>query len=179
MDPALASILRAALACLFGVAAVHKARDLGHFAATLAEYRVLPARLVAGMAASLVAVELLVADLLLTPRVPRAGLLGAAGLLLLYAAAIALNLARGRRDIDCGCAGPASRRPIGGWMVARNLVIAAAALAGLGPVGSRALVWVDAPTIAGGTAVFGALYVALDRLAAQAPGLARLRAAHE
>ena len=36
----------------------------------------------------------------------------AALLLALYAGAIGVNLARGRRDIDCGCGGPASRQPI-------------------------------------------------------------------
>ena len=45
-------------------------------------------------------------------------------LLLTYAIAIAINLARGRRDLDCGCAGPNERRPIAAWMVWRNVGIA-------------------------------------------------------
>src|SRR5439155_1412646 len=98
-----------------------------------------------------------------------AGLLAAASLLVVYGAAIAVNLARGRWDIDCGCAGPADRRPITGWLVARNAVLAAAALAGLAPVHPRALLRVDAVTVAGATAALAACYASLDRVIAYAP----------
>jgi len=159
MDPVLDMTARAALALLFVVAASHKLRDPGRFRSTLAEYRLLPDVLTPLAAALVVAVELAVA----------------AALLLGYAAAIGINLARGRRDLDCGCAGPAVRRPISGWLVARNVALAGVALAGLLPVRPRALVWVDATTVAGGTAVLAALYASLDRMIAHAPGLARLR----
>ena len=41
-------------------------------------------------------------------------------LLALYAGAMAVNLARGRRDLDCGCAGPGVRRPVGEGLLIRN-----------------------------------------------------------
>jgi len=47
-----------------------------------------------------------------------------AALLLAYAAAIAINLQRGRRDLACGCGGPHERRPIAAWMVWGNLLLA-------------------------------------------------------
>ena len=50
-------------------------------------------------------------------------------LLALYTAAVAINLARGRRDIDCGCAGAAARVPLGGAVLARNAALILAALA--------------------------------------------------
>src|SRR5207249_705697 len=131
MDPVVDLTLRTALALLFFVAAGHKLRDPGRFRATVAEYRLVPDRFAPPAAALLVAVEAAAAGALLVPGVRAAGLLAAAALLVVYGAAIAINLARGRWDIDCGCAGPAVRRPIGGWLVARNAVLAAAALAGL------------------------------------------------
>ena len=175
MDPVIDVTLRMALALLFFVAAGHKLQDLGRFGATLAEYRLLPARLVPLAAALVVAVEVAAAGALLVPGARAAGLLSAATLLLVYGAAVAINLARGRRDIDCGCAGPAVRRPISGALVARNAALAALALAGLFPVHPRALLWVDALTVAGATAALAAFYASLDRMIAFAPGLARLR----
>jgi len=163
MDPVIDVTLRTALALLFFVAAGHKLQDLGRFRATLAEYRLLPAGLVP-LAAALV-----------VPSARAAGLVSAATLLVVYGAAVAINLARGRRHIDCGCAGPAGRRPISGALVARNAALAALALAGLVPVHPRALLWVDGLTVAGATAALAAFYAALDRMIVFAPGLARLR----
>jgi hypothetical protein len=175
MDPVIDVTLRTALALLFFVAASHKLRDLGRFRATLGEYRLLPAGLTPLAAVLVVAVEVAAAGALLVPGARAAGLLAAAAVLVLYGAAIAINLARGRRDLDCGCAGPAVRRPISGALVVRNAALAALALAGLLPVRPRALLWVDALTVAGATAALAAFYASLDRVIAYAPGLARLR----
>jgi len=49
-------------------------------------------------------------------------------LLALYSAAIAVNLLRGRRDIECGC-GAATHVPLSGWLLARNAALMATALA--------------------------------------------------
>jgi hypothetical protein len=175
MDPVIDATLRAALALLFLVAASHKARDPARFRATLGAYRVLPAALVTPAAAAVAAAEVGVAGMLLAPGLRAPALLAAAGLLVVYGAAIAVNLARGRRDIDCGCAGPAVRRPLSGWLVTRNAAFAAAGLTGLVPVRGRPLAWVDAVTVVGATAVLVAVHAALDRMIAQAPALARVR----
>jgi len=175
MDPVADLTLRAALALLFVVAAGHKLRDPRRFRATLAAYRLLPGALAPFAATLVVGLEVAIAAALLVPGARAAGLLAAAALLVVYGAAIGINLARGRRDIDCGCAGPAVRRPINGALVARNATLAAVALAGLAPVHPRALVWVDALTVAGATAALAACWAALDRVIAHAPALARLR----
>jgi hypothetical protein len=175
VDPAIDATLRAALGLLFLVAAGHKLRAPARFRAALAGYRLLPPALVPAAAGLVVGAELAVAAALAAPGARVAGLGGAAALLLAYAAAIGVNLARGRREIDCGCTGPALRRPLDGRLVARNATVAAAALVALGPVASRPLVWVDALTVAGGTAVLAAAWAAVDRLLAEAPRLARLR----
>jgi hypothetical protein len=175
MDPVIEATLRAALALLFLAAAAHKLRDRRRFRATLAAYRLLPAALVPVAAALVPGVELAVAAALATPALPAAGPLAAAALLLVYAGAVAVNLARGRRHIDCGCGGPAARRPIGGWLVARNAALAAAALAALAPPRARSLLWIDAVTVLGATAALAVLWVSLDRLLAAGPASARLR----
>ncbi len=175
IDPAVDAALRAAFALLFLVAASHKLRDPGRFRTTLAEYRLLPGPVVPLAAMLVIGVEVVVAIALLAParRAPGPG--AAAAVLAVYGAAIAVNLARGRRHIDCGCVGPAVRRPISGWLVARNAALAAAALAAVAPVRPRPLVWVDALTVMGATATLAALYASVDRLLAHAPALARLR----
>jgi len=173
VDPVLLATLRAALALLLGAAALHKLRDRASFAAVLAEYRVLPGAalhvgvwlvpaLEAGVAVALV---------LLGPSGPAA----AALLLALYGGAIALNLARGRRELDCGCLGPSLRQPISGSLVGRNALLVAAALACLLPAAPRALVWLDAATIAAATACLGLFWHGAHRVLALRPRLAALR----
>jgi hypothetical protein len=169
MDPTVDLTLRAGLALLFAGAAVHKARAPRAFREAVVAYRLLPAALGGAAAAALVAAEAGVAAALLAPGRRAAGLAGAAGLLGLYGAAIAVNLARGRRDLDCGCAGPGARRPISGWLVVRNAVLAATALAALAPVRARALVWVDGLTVVAALATAALLHAALGRLLAEAP----------
>jgi hypothetical protein len=168
-------IVRAGLALLFASAAAHKLRDRRRFRETLAEYRLLPAAAVSIVAGLLIAVEAGIAMSLVTIGGRLAGLTGAAAVLVVYAGGIGINLARGRRDLDCGCAGPAVRRPISGWLVGRNLVLAALALAATAPVSPRALVWADGLTIVAATAALVALYAACDGLVAQLPAIARLR----
>jgi hypothetical protein len=172
VDPAVDLALRLALALLFLGAAATKTRDLGAFRAAVADYRLLPERAAPALAAALVAAEVVVGiALALGPRAPAA--LAAASLLALYGGAIAVNLARGRRDLGCGCGGPAARQPISGGLVARNAALATAALAGLLSTATRALVWIDALTVVGTVAALAALYAATNALIAQAPALAR------
>jgi len=173
MDPVVALTLRAALALLLLVAAAHKLRDPGTFRATLGDYRLLPDAAVPAAAGLVIGVELGIATALVV--LPRPGLVAAALLLATYAIAIAVNLARGRRHIDCGCGGPAARQPISGRLVVRNVVLAAGALAGRAPVDLRPLVWVDAVTVVAATAALATLYATLDRMLADAPALARVR----
>jgi hypothetical protein len=169
-------ILRLGFAGLFGVAAAHKLSDLAVFRAALAAYHLLPTRLVPSGAFALVAAELSAAILCLLGRGRPAG--GAAAALLgLYAAAIAINLARGRRHIDCGCRGPSARQPISAWLVARNLALGVAALALAVPTTPRALTLVDGMTVLGAVASLAALYGALDRLLGNLPRVAYLRGA--
>lgn len=178
LDPAIEVVLRGGLALLFGAAAFEKARDFAGFRAALIGYALLPERLAGAIAAGLAGCEAALAVALVAPAalgLRAAALVASAALLVLYGAAIAVNLARGRRDIECGCAGPAARQPLSEWLLARNALLVAAALVCLGGAGSRPLVWVDALTIGGGITILAAAWVAVHRLLANAPVLARLR----
>jgi len=68
--------------------------------------------------------ELSLALLLLVPATHAAGFAGAAVLLSAYAAMMAWQYARGRGDLQCGCAGPASSLTVGPALIVRNLTCA-------------------------------------------------------
>jgi hypothetical protein len=157
IDPALQLVVRLGGALLLGSAAWHKLRDREAFRAVLADYRLLPGPLVPLAAPLVVAVEVALAlALLATPRAA----LGVAGLLAGYALAVGANLARGRRHIDCGCG--AAPQPLSGWLVARNLVLAAAFAICAAPSSGRALGALDALSVAGSVAALGFLWQAID-----------------
>lgn len=174
IDPALAWVARGALAVLFASAAAHKLRDFGTFRLALADYELVPFWLSGAAARALIAAEVAVAVLLVAPRGGTAGLAAAAGLLGLYTAAMGVNLVRGRRDLDCGCFGPALQVGIGLPLLARNAVWIGVALAGLLPVAKRPLVAADAVTIGGAIAALALLHAAAGRLLALAPALRAL-----
>ena len=163
IDPVVSVSLRCLLAVLFATAAWHKASDSRRFTATLDAYRLLPSWLGEAVARALPVAEVAVTVSLLLPLY-RWAALGAVALLVLYSVAIAINLARGRREIDCGCFGPAAGVPLSGALVARNvLLIGAATLVSL-PVGPRPLVWVDAFSIVVAVMVTTLLWISFWRL---------------
>lgn len=175
LDPVLGLALRVALALLLLGSARHKLRDFARFRSAVSNYRILPERCVPAAAALLAAAEVGVGISLPASGLGAAAALAAAGLLALYSAAIAVNLARGRREIDCGCAGPGARRPLSSALLLRNAVlILSAALCAL-PVSGRALVWIDAFTVAAAVAALALLYGAIDASLATAPRLRALR----
>lgn len=166
-DPVVHAILRASLALLFAAAARHKAREPVRFAATLRDYRLLPAGWVPAAARLLIALEAAAAAALLVPPADPLGPALGLALLALYSGAIAWNLARGRRHIDCGCLGPldrARRQPLSAWLLARNaLLIAGAALLGQEPA-TRPLHPLDALSWAGSVALLALLWNAAHHL---------------
>ena len=91
-----------------------------------------------------------------------------------YTIAISINLIRGRKDIDCGCAGPAVRQTLSGWLVLRNLGFAAiAALTLLPATASRELSVLDWFTAAMASVTSALLYHSLNYLMSPAVRLSR------
>lgn len=174
IDPVIGTLLAGAFALLFASAALYKLRDLPRFGAVLRAYRVLPAGLT--FAWPLPLVELTMAAGLLIPLTRAAAALAGAGLLGVYALAMALNLARGRRELACGCGGANERRPISAWMVVRNALLAALLAAISLPWAARPLQLLDLFTVGFGLAVAALLYMSADALLGRvAPRAARWR----
>jgi hypothetical protein len=90
----------------------------------IANYRLLPAALVMPTAIVLPLVEIAVGALLLGGIRPLPVLLGA-GLLGLFALAMAINLLRGRAHISCGCGRKELSQSLSWPLVARNIALAA------------------------------------------------------
>jgi len=110
-------------------AAVGKARDLASFEGALDGYRLLPFWSLPIAKIAFPVFEAMLAAGLVIPSSRALAGYAAAGLLALFALAMAINLVRGRREIDCGCGGPGSRQTLGWDLVARNLLIAVALIA--------------------------------------------------
>jgi uncharacterized membrane protein YphA (DoxX/SURF4 family) len=167
LDPVVAWALRAGLALLLATSAALKLRDVGGFAGAVAGYRLLPISFARAAASVFIVAELLLAAAVLLPGLHAPAALSAAGLLGLYTFAIAWNLARGRRDIDCGCGGPLGRQRISEALLARNALLVIAALTSALPVLPRTLGWLDAWTALAAVTSCALLYLATEALFAR------------
>lgn len=164
IDPAIGTLMLASIALLFASAAVHKLRDPARFEAVFAAYRLLPAALGRRVSRLVPVLESMVAaGLAVKSARPYAAALG---ILLLagYAAAIAVNLRRGRRDLACGCGGPNDRRRIAPWMIWRNGLIALGATAAFATWTDRSLSLTDGITLVFGLLTVALVYLCVDQL---------------
>jgi uncharacterized membrane protein YphA (DoxX/SURF4 family) len=173
VDPALASLAVLLLAIVFGVAALAKLRDLDAFQGVVEQYRLLPDALVGPFVRVLPVVELGAALGLLLPTTRTLAAATLVGLLVLFAAAMAINLARGRSDIDCGCFIGVQKQRISWALVVRNLVLAGFGLLLLVEGTGRPLAALDWVTIGAAAASLVLLYEAIGRLFGLAPRPAR------
>lgn len=169
-DPALLWTARLALAGIFAAAACSKLAALEPFAGVVRNYRLLPEALVRPVALGLPVIELALAAGLLVPATSPLAAAGIIALLLGFAAAMAINLRRGRLSIDCGCFMTVLRQRLSWGLVARNLVLAILAvpllLAG---ETARDLLWIDMVTVAAAAGCLLLAYAAASRLLGTAP----------
>lgn len=164
LDPAFGYLIIAGIALLFVTAGAHKLRSLALFAEVFAAYRVMPDALARRLAWLVPCLELGVAAGLWWKPSRRMAAISGIAVLIAYASGVAINLLRGRRDLDCGCGATHDRRAIAAWMVWRNLFLAAALGIAALPWSARALNLVDFPTVLGGLIAVAMLYAAVDRL---------------
>ncbi len=165
------------LAWLLATAGVHKLRHPARFSELAAQY--LPQSLRPLWRDALVypvgVLELAIALALLPPQTRQVAALVAAAVLMSYALMMAWQLAQGRRDLRCGCAGPASDVLVSPALVLRNLLIAGFALLLVLPAGSFA------PSAAGillalcMAGFFIGLYLAAEQLISNSQHMARSR----
>ena len=173
-DPIFIIASALAIAVLLASAATHKVRAPARFARQLADYQLLPDSLVRPVARLVPLLELAIAFALLLPVSRGWAALSAASLLALYAAAIGINLWRGRRDIDCGCAGPDQAQPLRPVLLLRNSVLVVLALlASVAPIARDMTVFDGFVTVAA-AAVALLIYAAADGLLANSPLLLKL-----
>jgi len=118
------------LAWLFALAAAHKFRSGLYYRELLSSYFD-SINVGAGGVRFIASVESIVALLLLFPQTRSVGLSAGAMVLLFYALMMALQVKRGRDDIACGCAGPASMLTVSPALVLRNFFCAALAVLSL------------------------------------------------
>lgn len=118
---------RFVLALVFLIAGASKLSAPGDVEKAVREYGLLPPRLVAPVAATLPAAEVLGAVLLLLGIFPQGVALAMAVALLVFASAMGINLIRGR-VVDCGCFGRVGGRKITWFTVAEDLLLAAMAV---------------------------------------------------
>jgi uncharacterized membrane protein YphA (DoxX/SURF4 family) len=116
---------RVCVGLVFILAAAQKTRHWRIFSGVVANYRLLPDALVAPMAMLLPPVEMLIGVLLLSGQARPSGALSAIVMLGLFAVAMAINLRRGRSQIDCGCGHAILKQNLRWLLVGRNAVLAA------------------------------------------------------
>jgi hypothetical protein len=161
-DPVAVGAVVGALALVLFAAAWHKLGEPDVFEGALQAYQLLPAGAVTVSA-------------LLVPATRAPALWAFAALVLVYAGAMAVNLWRGRRQIDCGCGGEV--HPLSWGLVLRNAVLAGAALLVAGPTVAREFEWLDGVSLVVGVLAFYAMYLLFDELLRQFSRIAQLRAA--
>jgi hypothetical protein len=124
--PLLALTLTVFTLLVFVRAAVHKILDFGEFEGFVADYQLVPDTAVRPVSTVLLGLEILIVSFLLINPLRDGALMLAAGLLMLYGTAIAINLKRGRTHIECGCGG--APRHLSGTLLWRNLTLTILAL---------------------------------------------------
>jgi hypothetical protein len=161
MDPLLELTAAWALAALFAASTAHKLAALAEWPGVVRNYRLLPEALTGTFAGALLVAAALTCAALLWSATRRIGACAAAAQLIVFAAAMAINLRRGRTSIDCGCFGSRLRHGISAWMVARNLALAVLALSMLLPATPRELTALDIATALAVVATLSFLYPVL------------------
>jgi hypothetical protein len=125
----LTSATAAAMTSLvFLQAASHKAQNVESFSGFVRDYQIVPMGMEAPVSRALIAIEIFITGALMGPGTRDAASGIAISILSIYAAAMAHNIVRGRKEIQCGCG--AEPQWLGWPLVVRNVIlIGVAALA--------------------------------------------------
>lgn len=118
-----------ALGVLMAGAGVAKLRAPRAAVAAIVDYGLVPPRVATLLATPLAVAEILAGIAIAWPGSRIAGAATVLFLLSIYTLAVGSMLVRGRAGADCGCGGLVGEVPIGFGLLARNLVLCAAALA--------------------------------------------------
>lgn len=162
LDPLVSMVFSVSLALLFFMASRHKFESIPHFEAQLGAYQIVPKPLLPLVARVLPWIEMGVVFLLLIPATRIFAASVCVVLLVSYALAMAVNLYRGRTDIDCGCG--AKPQALSVWLLLRNSVLAFGALVIAIPTVDRGLMATDLVVVALFTATLAMAYMTMEEL---------------
>jgi hypothetical protein len=162
IDPLITLVISVSLALLYFMAARHKMGSPTEFKAQLGAYKLLPEFAVSPMARLLPIVEMAVFVLILIPATQPFAASMSVLLLSTYAVAMAVNMSRGRTDIDCGCGGQPQVLSV--WLVIRNIVLVVGSCLLLAPASDRALVWADTIILVLMTTALAMVYLLVEQL---------------
>lgn len=176
LDPVPLWVLTLSLVGLWARAVLHKLRDVARFQATLQAYAILPEGIVPLMSRLVPMGELFIAVGLLLPFSRRVAAAAGGLLLLIYAAAMGINLRRGRRGLDCGCAGFGREQRISPALLLRNGILGLLSLGiAILPVTDRSLRWLDAFTVAAAVLAIALMDLTAEQLTRTGQLLTRAR----
>jgi len=126
---------------LFAEAGLHKlnpANEL-YFSSLIKEFGWANLKIAALIAKLVGLLELAIAVAIVIPATRTTAAIIAGNVLFIYMLHMAFQLYRGRRDLDCGCAGPAGQLKMSGHLVIRNLLLVAATFFCLIPADNAAM----------------------------------------
>ncbi len=185
LDPQLFRVIAFGLGLLFLFAGLHKLQNRTRFGSVLENYRIIPEFLLPVMLPVIPVLELVLSVSWFIQAMLRAPSLllpvVSAGLLSTYGAAIAANLLRGRKHIDCGCSlsshdnSAMSNQQLSWGLVARNLVLALLALAPALAVSARPLLLLDHLLLLLSLPIMLLCYSAVNQLLANGGAIASWR----
>jgi hypothetical protein len=167
IDPLIIKAIALGMGLLFLTAAWHKLNSPAEFKASLVDYQLLPEWLIKPVGLALPAIELIIGTSWILGWSVRWIAYASAALLTIYTLAIAINVARGRVHIGCGCGAPgsdSSDQPVSGGLVIRNCLLISAALIPTMPLRERTLGVVDFVVIAASLSAAILLYAAVAQL---------------
>ena len=179
LDPLILRIISIGFASLFLLAAWHKSGNRVQFRGHLLAYQILPSAMIPLAVIAIPLIEFLLGmawlvTALLAIRVDLVPLLSTL-LLTAYTTAIAINLIRGRRHIDCGCgfsavagmgASDGNTQQLSTGLVIRNIAIIFTASLANAPVSSRELGLLDYFSLLTAGIALILIYAALNQLLA-------------
>jgi len=173
---AILSIISAlAMACLFAHAGWQKIANIDYYADVISNY-VETAQPVARILAPLLGlIEIAVAVGLLLPTSRQYAALAAVLLLVIYLVAMACKILQGKADMDCGCAGPANKQQLSGWLLVRNAMLILIATVSALPAADRAFATMDIFVVIISSLFIVLLYNCFEQLLGNQPKLSILR----
>lgn len=139
IDPVLQLSAALTLALVFGAGAFGKFTAWSELEGVVGNFRVLPRALVPVVSRALPPAEALLALSILVPVTRPFAAMAMGALLVAFAAAIAVNILRGRTGIDCGCFRSSLKQNLSWWLVLRNALLLGLAVACLAGASARDL----------------------------------------